>query len=280
MPVSFAEVVEISNANPRLKAATGLAKAISSAEKTSGDFERALLDWLRLHVHCDHCVVFGYRGSARPPLLFETFSPAESYIYVALYQEGPYLLDPFYHAAVDGKEGFHRMRELAPDRFYTSEYYRSYYSQTGLAEEVGFFIQLPERTSVVLSLMRVAASGPFGTAEVRVLRDLTPVVLSLCAQHWRDLPDLAGARNRTAFPVLPGTEFDRARLWASQSLTAREGEIVNLVLQGHSSDSISRLLQISVGTVKVHRRNIHQKLGIHSQAGLFARFIELLNETR
>jgi DNA-binding CsgD family transcriptional regulator len=51
------------------------------------------------------------------------------------------------------------------------------------------------------------------------------------------------------------------------------------VLQGHSSDSISRLLHISTGTVKVHRRNIRHKLGIHSQAGLFARFLSLLNET-
>ncbi|MDQ0391637.1 helix-turn-helix transcriptional regulator [Labrys monachus] len=240
-------------------------------------FERALLDWLRLHVGFDHCVVFGYRGAARPPMLFETFSAAESYIYVALYQEGPYLLDPFYHAAIEGREGFWRMRELAPDRFYTSEYYRSYYTQTGLAEEAGFFVQLPESTAVVLSLMRLARSGPFGTAEVRALRDLAPLVLCLCGQHWKDLPTARSAPDRTALPLLPGSEFDRARLWASQSLTGREGEIVNLVLQGHSSESIGRALGISVGTVKVHRRNIHQKLGIHSQAGLFARFIELIN---
>jgi DNA-binding CsgD family transcriptional regulator len=266
-------------ANRRLDASTQLAAAIGLAGRANGsEFEHALLAWLRLSVGFDHCVVFGYRGSARPPMLFETFSPAESYIFVALYQDGPYLLDPFHHAAVAGREGFWRMRELAPDRFYTSEYYRSYYTQTGLAEEVGFFVQLDDRSSVVLSLMRLAASGPFGTAEVRMLRDLAPIVVRLCAQHWRDLPHRQPARSPSAVPALPGTEFDRARLWASQSLTAREGEIVNLVLQGHSSESISRALDISVGTVKVHRRNIHHKLGIHSQAGLFARFIELLNE--
>jgi DNA-binding CsgD family transcriptional regulator len=256
-----------------------LAAAIRSAGRTAGgEFELALLDWLRLHAAFDHCVAFGYRGVARPPMLFETFSPAESYVFVTLYQDGPYLLDPFHHTAIEGREGFWRMRELAPDRFYTSEYYRSYYTQTGLADEVGFFVQLHEHTSVVLSLMRLAASGPFGTAEVRTLRDLAPIVVCLCARHWRDLPLRQAARNPSAVPVLPGSEFDRARLWTSQSLTPRKGEIVNLVLQGHSSESIGRTLDISVGTVKVHRRNIHRKLGIHSQAGLFARFIELLNE--
>ena len=112
-----------------------LAAAIEATRETSGcRFGELLVTWLRRHVNFDHCVVFGYRGAARPPVLFETFSPAESHVFVALYQEGPYLLDPFHHAAVERKEGFWRMRELAPDRFYASEYFRSYYSQTRLAD--------------------------------------------------------------------------------------------------------------------------------------------------
>jgi len=255
-----------------------LAQAIALAGSgRAGGFEAALVGWLKFQAAFDHCVVFGYHGSARPPMLFETFSPAESHVFVGLYQEGPYLLDPFHHAAVEGRRGFWRMRELAPDRFYTSEYYRSYYSQTGLAEEVGFFVPLGKRTGVVLSLMRLRRTGAFGTAQVRLLRDLAPVVVALCARHWPELPAETAARSRKATPLLPGSEFDRARLWASQSLTPREGEIVDLVLQGHSTESIGRALDIAVGTVKVHRRNIHHKLGIRSQAGLFARFLELLN---
>ena len=41
-----------------------------------------------------------------------------------------------------GNDGVWRMRELAPDRFFSSEYVRSYYSKTRLAEEVGFFVTL------------------------------------------------------------------------------------------------------------------------------------------
>jgi len=53
-------------------------------------------------------------------------------------------------------------------------------------------------------------------------------------------------------------------------LTAREVEIVQFVLKGHSNNSISLHLEISEGTVKIHRRNIYRKLEISSQSELFA----------
>ena len=34
-----------------------------------------------------------------------------------------------------------------------------------------------------------------------------------------------------------------------------------------------RLLNISAGTVQIHRKNIYQKLGINSQGELFSQFI-------
>ena len=86
------------------------------------------------------------------------------------------------------QEGFWRMRELAPDRFYASEYYRSYYSQTGLAEEVGFFVPLPGKDALVLSLMRLRASGPFGTADARLLRDMAPAVIGFASCAGLPLP--------------------------------------------------------------------------------------------
>ncbi|MDG4951581.1 hypothetical protein NLM59_11685, partial [Weeksellaceae bacterium KMM 9724] len=73
------------------------------------------------------------------------------------YQEGPYLLDPFFLAATTSiPPGLHRLKEIAPDRFYQGEYYRNYYVQTGLAEEIGFLVGLPGDTMVVISLMRAS----------------------------------------------------------------------------------------------------------------------------
>ena len=56
-------------------------------------------------------------------------------------------------------------------------------------------------------------------------------------------------------------------------LTHRECEIAGLILKGHSSKSIARIIEISPGTVKIHRKNIYRKLGISSQSELFSLFL-------
>jgi len=70
---------------------------------------------------------------------------------------------------------------------------------------------------------------------------------------------------------------DRDRRLGRLSLTSREKQVVDLVLHGHSTESIARALRIVPGIVKIHRRNIYRKLKIKSQAGLFARFVEIID---
>lgn len=52
------------------------------------------------------------------------------------------------------------------------------------------------------------------------------------------------------------------------SLTFREVEIIRLICQGLSSEQIAEQLNLSVETVKTHRKNIHFKLGISKVADL------------
>jgi DNA-binding CsgD family transcriptional regulator len=61
-------------------------------------------------------------------------------------------------------------------------------------------------------------------------------------------------------------------------LTRRERDVVRMVLRGHSSESIGRHLEISTGTVKIHRKNLYGKLGISSQSELFSKFISYLSD--
>jgi two-component system response regulator NreC len=51
-------------------------------------------------------------------------------------------------------------------------------------------------------------------------------------------------------------------------LTQRELEIFDLVVAGHATTSIARLLFISVKTVETHRSRINKKLGVHSTADM------------
>ncbi|NBO21010.1 MAG: helix-turn-helix transcriptional regulator, partial [Rhodobacteraceae bacterium] len=99
--------------------------------------------------HVDDVVVFAYHRADAPLDLFSTFSGDDYRVFVTLYQAGPYLLDPFCRHARERRSGLYRMRDLAPDRFYSSEYYRTYYVQTGLAEEIGFFVPVDGATIVL-----------------------------------------------------------------------------------------------------------------------------------
>lgn len=257
-----------------------LAPAVASTDAPSSEAVRSMatsiIAALRTVVSFDHSVTFAYRGSAPPIDLFDTFSAEQRHVFVTLYQQGPYLLDPFFRSAGERQKGFWRMRELAPDRFYSSEYFHSYYVRTGMAEEIGFFMPTNEDVTIVLSLMRLKRSGVFSSREVIALRAVEPVITALIERCWSNATELfdtamthgRGSKNNNIINLstkVPG--------WSELKLTCREASVVDLVLQGHSSESIADRLGISRGTVKVHRRNVYHKLDISSQAELLAIYI-------
>ena len=51
-------------------------------------------------------------------------------------------------------------------------------------------------------------------------------------------------------------------------LTARQQDVVRLVVSGLSNKSIAHRLMLREGTVKVHLHNIYQRLGISSRVKL------------
>jgi len=226
----------------------------------------------------DFTVVFGYLGSAPPLDLYDDFPRGKWKIFVEDYQEGPYLLDPFYLACIKSVEsGLYRLRDHAPDRFYQSEYFRNYYVQTGLAEEIAFFVNLPDAAVVIVSLMRTRKS--FTAKEVRDLGRYLPVVLAACHKNWFDLAskfgvarskERAGGRSKSLELALQN--------FGKDLLTTREREVVEFTLKGHSAVAVGRILEISPGTVRIHRRNIYSKLRIRSQGELFSGFIKTLLE--
>ncbi len=54
----------------------------------------------------------------------------------------------------------------------------------------------------------------------------------------------------------------------SKALTAREREVLQLIAEGHSARDIGQRLHLSVKTIETHRRQMMQKLDIHSVADL------------
>ena len=158
--------------------------AVESSDRQAGE---TLLAMMRALVRFDDMVIFAYRDKARPIDLFSTFGADDFHVFVTLYQAGPYLLDPFSHTTRAGRAGVLRMRELAPDRFFSSEYYRTYYSQTRLAEELGFFVPTSDGVTVVVSLMRREKTGVFPSSEFALLSDAEPFVSAFVRRVWSGL---------------------------------------------------------------------------------------------
>ncbi len=251
-----------------------LSKCIDSIGKDS--FPQSLVAAVQSLAGFDNSVVFAYCRSERPLCLFYTFSPERRVIFVDDYLKGPYLLDPIFKACVRKVEpGLYRLRDIAPDRFYQSEYYRSYYIQTGLAEEICFTFYLPNGVSVVISLMRAGESSKFSAREFKLLKNVSPIVISLAQRHWENVSgefeiETGSDASDESRSVIESTVRDLF----SERRTPRETQVVAQVLEGHSSDSIAKSLGISVGTVRIHRRNIYAKLQISSQQELFAIFFK------
>ena len=54
----------------------------------------------------------------------------------------------------------------------------------------------------------------------------------------------------------------------AEPLTARESDVLRLIVRGHTNSQIAEILSLSVRTVEYHRANLTGKLGLHSRVDL------------
>lgn len=233
----------------------------------------------------DLSVIFAYPAEARPLYLFNGFRSHNPGDALDNYLNGAYLLDPFYTACADRiRPDLYRMRDLAPDEFFTSDYVDSWEvhpcisMQSGsLAEEIGYLLELPGGLMAIYSLMRSNGRSPFSDAELARLRLVEPIVRQALRHHWRQLQTPATSRSAPAPQEPDGDVMERAfRRFGSDVLSLRERMVAQLILRGHSAGSIASKLDITEGTVKNHRKSIYAKLSISSQQELFSMFISII----
>lgn len=211
---------------------------------------------------------------AAPALLHEQGIPARNReLLLKRYFTRGYLLDPFCLAVDQGlAEGFYTLSDIAPDDFFASEYYKTYYLGAGSVEDCYLMLELGERKRISISLYNGVSASAFTADQLALLRALSPLVLELCRQHWRNTaPDLRSVEASS------DRQLREAFMnFGDGMLTARELEVCHLLLRGHSVKSTARMLDISPETVRMHRKNLYSKLEVGSQAELFSLLIERL----
>jgi DNA-binding CsgD family transcriptional regulator len=251
------------------------AQSLSMAIETIGQdrFLPNLLDYIRVDVPFVGILLLMVDQNNRLFHIFDTIrSPYR--IELDMYLDGVYQLDPFYtRFCKDRKTSAMLIRDVAPDRFNQTEYYRRYYRNIELQDEMAIFTDLQDGRFLFFSISRRASNPRFGRRELKsAIRDL-PVLAALCRRHFGE-PSYH-QENLTANLDERRLEYALERFGES-ALTPREHEVAVCILKGHSSKSLAREIDISPETVKIHRRNIYRKLGISSQSELFLRFLNTL----
>lgn len=213
----------------------------------------------------------GIFADVKPIPLYSSHQSPEILAALEFYIDFAYVLDPFVLYFREGNPStVMRLRDIAPDRFRHSDYYRKFYRATGLNDECGMLIRFGPDAAIFLSMG--VHGGCLRTRPER-LEPLIPLVESLLRRHWRILtPENTDGTRRMARQV------ERAfRNFGATVLSPREAEILRMVLRGHSSKSIARDLNNSPETIKVHRRRAYAKLGVTSQGELLALFVDAIS---
>jgi DNA-binding CsgD family transcriptional regulator len=222
----------------------------------------------------DTVVVTLVQGEGRPVTLYHELEPDQVPICTDLYEGGAYLLDPFVHALRRGLPGgVYRLDDVAPDNFRRGEYYRTFYKLLRLSDEVSMNVILEGGRAIFLSLATAPDASVFSRRTVATLQGVFPLVAALVVRHWGE----AGRRRADPPGGRPVGQDPMERL-AGGLLSARERDVLKLVLEGYSSGAVALRLGIAEGTVKVHRRHAYAKLRLGGQAELFARYMAVVLE--
>lgn len=101
------------------------ARAIDGCDRADGPY--LLLQAIGRVVPYEFAMSVAYRRDARPVYVADTFPDRSGKRALELYIEGTYILNPVYNASLAGlKAGVYRLRELAPDNYFSSDHYRQF----------------------------------------------------------------------------------------------------------------------------------------------------------
>lgn len=246
-----------------------LAALLSHAE--SAQYPAELEIFLRKIISFTGIAIITYKGKHAPLLIHDSYTSEERLYKINAYIDGAYLLDPFFKAIKKGlPQGVYQLTEFTPDRFEYTHYYQHYFKISGLKNELGISIEL-EKDVVMFISLGFSKATPIQLIDMTALANILPLLSHATQRFWLAQKDHYTLWETPLDPI--SRAFD---LFGKDQLTQREQEIVALILQGHSSKSAARELNISDSTIKVHRKNIYARLGISTQAQLFSLFLNHL----
>ena len=176
-------------------------------------------------------------------------------------------IDPFTVALHEGRTGFLALRDVMSPEFEASDYYQMGYAKYGYCDAVAHGCRVDKTYILVGRMTRSRLTGQ----ELEEHRTASPVILA-AAQR---VATMFSRRDETSFRASPSVE-QAMNQFGDELLTSRERDVIQLILGGHNTESISHQLGISPNTIKRHRSRGYRKFGVSSHGELFSLFLESL----
>ena len=225
--------------------------------------------------------IFILRGQSRPICIFENFPQSVNKIGIENFVNGTYVLNPVYRAHLSGiKQGVYRFRDLAPDDYFSTGFTETHKVIEAPEEEIAYMTEgwprgyeeldlaVPiDDVTIEIDLYKKYEDGGFSEADIEKLSSHMSVIGALTRKFWQLRSDKLAPNPRD------NSINDIYDDFGASELSNREREVIQYVLRGHSSGSIALNLDVSVTTIKTHRKRAYSKLNISSQSELFSMFL-------
>jgi DNA-binding CsgD family transcriptional regulator len=253
-----------------------MAQRLANATAAIGGphFEAALLALMRGVCSFDTCGVMDYFCDRPPNQRLHEVDRATRKLPNNAYLSGPYVLDPMYQQFQAGApDGVYPLAAMAPDNFEASEYFQVFYAHIGVCDDINLMHRHADGSASVVFIERRVGTARFSPADLLAVQLIWPLVRELLAQHAR----LAAAQPASMSDALTHRKVQHTLDNFGRSLlTERERQILFHMLGGYSAALTAQRLGVAEGTVKNHRKAVHRKLNVGSQAELFSLFINCI----
>jgi len=244
-------------------------------EATDANFPRLFASFLGEWVPAQEIVLFEFRKGLQPLVIFASGGEKID-ADLRKYLSGLYLFDPFFETFQNtDKRGVLHISQDSIENFNQSRFYQRYFRSLSAKNEVGSLLDVGQDICVHVSILIDDASTDQLERVVNVMGDIDHVCTSLFKMHYGSGPQ--GEIDEIELRRSVHAQIVKSLMsFGSRELTQREKEIARFLLRGHSAKSMARLLDISPGTIGIHRSNIYKKMNVSSQAELSSLFLERL----
>jgi len=228
--------------------------------------------------------VFVYAKDQAPLYVFDSFQGRKHKDAIRTFIDETYIISPFYRKCTRGiRAGLYLAKdlykphdcevkdmvqslELAVEHSDREELGYRTRNWPKLQSEISMAIPLDDGRIVEIAIYRDPQSASFEEKFPDDLAEMYPVLGACFRRFW--------SRNESRFynqqkPAVNGF---------APLLSKRERQVIDLILNGHSSEAISLILGISITTVKSHRKMSYHKMKISTQAELMSLYLMSLQK--